>query len=111
MGGGILYALKKEQEIQKWITFIRKEVDVSPLKPTKKYVFPTEEYQINKVPATLENFIQRTFDFAVKYIKNIRTGRFPHTEDNKKCRSWDGTTCAYMPLCRVNRKRKMVDIS
>jgi hypothetical protein len=110
MGGGILYGLKKEQEIQKRITFIRKDVDVSPLKPTKNSIFPNEEYQTNDTPASLEDFIQRTFNFTVKYIKNIRKGEFPHTEDDKKCRNWDGTTCVYMPLCRVNRKRQKINV-
>ncbi len=100
--GGAIYLLKKAKEIQKKILFWDQSFMFGEPEPSKSALIPNDKYSIDNTPATLDDFIERSLNFATGYIRDIRRGRFPHTSEKKNCIRWDGTQCDFLPLCRVN---------
>ncbi|MBN2365130.1 MAG: PD-(D/E)XK nuclease family protein [Calditrichaeota bacterium] len=105
-GGGAFYSLKKENDIEKKIVFADKDSVLQPPLVTESARFPGNKYSIDNKPASLEDFLERIMQFAVKYIRDIKSGRFVHTTDKKQCVGWNGRLCDYLPVCRVNQAKQ-----
>jgi ATP-dependent helicase/DNAse subunit B len=102
MAGGAFYALGRENEIEKKITFLDDKQKVVAGELFKSARFPNQKFKIDNSPASLNQFLQRVMDHTVGYIRDIREGNFSHTLDESHCKSRDGKLCEYLPLCRVS---------
>ncbi|MEJ2634198.1 MAG: PD-(D/E)XK nuclease family protein [Calditrichia bacterium] len=106
MAGGAYYSLKREQDIRKKIAFLDSRLSVGSTEAGKSVILPNDKYAVDDVPVSLEEFLERSLEFAAGYIRNIRSGKFPHTMDESQCRGWNGRVCKYLPLCRVNWRKQ-----
>ena len=104
--GGAYYLLRSEADIDKKIIFIRENHGVGEVETNKSVQFPSEKFKTDDMPTSLEDLIDRTYNFAISYIRQIQQGKFPHTDDQSKCREPNGKFCQYLPVCRVNWFKK-----
>lgn len=102
IAGAAFYSIKNENAIDKKLVFAQPEVSEILTEVVKTVTFPDEKYQINGQLLTLDEFIDYIFDLAIRYIQQIREGKFAHTLDQSRCRKHDGSWCDYFPLCRLN---------
>jgi ATP-dependent helicase/nuclease subunit B len=102
MGGGAFYGLRNEKDIEKRVIFWDGNRTLGSARLSGSSRLPNEKFTEDEHPVTLEELVERSFRFAVGYIRAIRKGQFPHTQETERCRRWDGTLCEYLPLCRVN---------
>ncbi len=104
--GGVYYELRKATEINKRMVFMDSNAAIGTMRVGKSALLPNDKYVLEKGPASLQDFIQHTFEFAVQYIRGIRAGHFPHTTDESRCKSWNKKNCQFLPLCRVNWQKQ-----
>ncbi len=105
MGGAAYYQLKNVHEISKKMVFCSDGVQILEKPKNRMVVLPDKRFTEGDQPLTLEEFVQRTFRFAVQYIREIRRGRFPHTLKAANCHNFWGE-CPYLPLCRLNADKQ-----
>ncbi len=103
--GGTYYLLKDESNIEKKIVFCD-QAAAEGLKISRNGKFPNSDFTVEEQPATLRDLIRRSFSFAVGYIRAIREGNFPHTQDSNACRYGNNIDCRFLPLCRLNRAKQ-----
>ena len=102
LGAGY-YQIKDEKEIKKEILFsepkFRNDTLVSKIK------FPTSELGNSLKEISLEDFLDRSISFAIKYANGIRRGKFIHNTNLSDCKTWSTQPCPFEPLCRVNESK------
>ncbi len=101
MGGAAYYQVKSPRELGKRLVFCREDARILVEQPYRVVTLPDPKYALGEDPATLEDFVQRAFGFAARYIRLIRRGYFPHTPESANCQSF-WKNCPYLPLCRRN---------
>lgn len=102
LAGGAFYRIKNEKELGKRVVFIDKDLFVGKIKIVNSAKFPNDKYTENDTPVTLDQFLNRILSFSIGNIKAIQAGHFQHTINRDKCERWGGTSCGYLPLCRVS---------
>lgn len=102
LGAGY-YQIKDEKEIKKEIVFsepkFRNDTMVS------KIEFPTQKFGGGLEEMSLEDFLDRSVSFAIKYANGIQQGKFIHHTNMGDCKNWSSPVCPFEPLCRVNQSK------
>jgi ATP-dependent helicase/DNAse subunit B len=102
MSGGAFYSLKSANEIEKKIAFADQHFAPEGQKISASARFPNTVLGDSGKALSLEQFLDHVIQRAVSYIDRIREGEFPHTPDPKHCSSWDGSSCPYRAICKLN---------
>ena len=101
--GACYYQIKDEKEIKKEILFSEPKFSQDSI--NSKIVFPTTKLGSGLEEITLDSFLERSREFAVKYSNGIRQGKFMHHTNISDCKSWSSPICPFEPLCRVNQSK------
>lgn len=102
LGAGY-YQIKDEKEIKKEILFSEPKFREDTL--VSKIEFPTPKLGSGLEEISLNDFLDISISFAIKYAKGIRRGKFLHNTNLIDCRTWSTQPCAFKPLCRVNESK------
>jgi hypothetical protein len=108
MSGGAFYSLKSAKDIDKKIAFADQHFAPEGQKISVTARFPNSILGDSAEPLSLEQFLEHVIQQAGRYIDRIRGGDFPHTPDAKHCSNWDGSSCPYRAICKLNSYKQAV---
>ena len=107
MAGAAYYSVGKEIEKRVVFSDADKVITAGDDKAVKiSLQLPGEKFLVGTTPATLQDFVARSFQFAAQYIRGMRNGQFPHTLNKDHCQKWGSPGCPYRALCRVGWGRQ-----
>jgi ATP-dependent helicase/DNAse subunit B len=102
LGAGY-YQIKDEKEIKKEIIFSEPKFRDDAL--SSKIDFQNAKLDSSLKIISLNDFLDRSVSFAIKYVNDIRQGKFLHHTNMGDCKNWSSPVCAFEPLCRVNQSK------